>query len=288
MCWQPGANVVVRAAAGIALSLFVALSAGHSIGATEVASRYEARSYTDEAGESLPYRLFRPRAYDPRARYPLVVFLHGSADRGRDNVKHVSYDCVADFLTRPRVQETNPSFVLVPQASEGTHWGYYIGSPVPADLVVGIIQQLETEFSIDPDRIYLTGFSMGAMGTFYLVGRYPGLFAAAAPMAGGGDPAIARHITRIPLWAFHGDRDNFVPVAGPIREGLAVYGTRNMIEAMRAAGGAPRYTEMKAYGHLIPCWVLRRTELIPWLFSQRRNPALGAREGLLTSSESDD
>jgi len=123
------------------------------------------------------------------------------------------------------------------------------------------------------------------MGTFYLIGRYPGLFAAAVPLAGGGDPEIARHITRIPIWAFHGDQDNFVPISGQVRDGLAVYGTRNMIEAMRAAGGAPRYTEMKAYGHLISCWVIRKPELLRWLFSQRRAAHPSARERRMGSSE---
>lgn len=268
----------MRAIAGIALGLLVALSPSGSLAAPDVLSRYEARSYTDDEGETLPYRLYVPGPYDPRNRYPLVVYLHGSADRGRDNFSHIMYDCVADVLSRSSVQVAHPSFVLAPQASQGTQWGFYIGNPAPADLVVGTIQQLEREFSIDPNRIYLTGFSMGGMGTFYLIGRYPGLFAAAVPLAGGGDPAIARTITRIPLWAFHGDHDIFVPISGQVRDGLTVYGTRNMIEAVRAAGGAPRYTEMKAYGHLISCWVIRKPELIQWLFRQHRAPAAQTRK----------
>ncbi|MDH3413635.1 MAG: hypothetical protein OEM98_14275 [Gammaproteobacteria bacterium] len=283
--WKDEANRAMHVAAGIAFSLVVALSAEGGFAAPEVASRYEARSYTDDEGETLPYRLFIPDAYDPQTWYPLVIFLHGSAERGRDNVSQVMYDCVADVLSRSSVQVTYPSFVLAPQASKDTQWGFYIGNPAPADLVVGTIQQLEREFSIDPNRIYLTGSSMGAMGTFYLLGRYPGLFAAAVPIAGGGDPAIARQIIHIPLWAFHGDHDNFVPISGQVREGLAVYGTRNMIEAMRAVGGTPRYTEMKAYGHLISCWVLRKTELFQWLFSQHRARATLAREDRKSRAE---
>jgi predicted peptidase len=244
----------------------------------DVVWRYEARTYTDAEGDTLPYRLFIPDSYDPEILYPVVLFLHSSADRGTDNVRQITDDCVADFLTRPRVQEHYPAFVVAPQAPEGTQWGFYIGSTTPADLAVGIIQQLERQFSIDPDRIYLTGYSMGGMGTFYLIGRYPGLFAAAVPLAGGGDPMIARHITRIPLWAFHGDRDYFVPISGQVRDGLAVYGTRDMIAALRAAGGAPRFTVMEAYGHWIPCWVFRKPELLEWLFRQRRTQGPLARE----------
>ena len=260
----------MRPTVRIALTLVMALSATGSLAAPDVVSRYKARSYTDDAGEMLPYRLFIPASYNRETRYPLVVYLHGSADRGRDNNSQIANDCVADVLSRSSVQAAHPSFVLAPQAPVGTQWGFYKGNPTPADLVVGTVQRLEREYSIDPNRIYLTGFSMGALGTFFLLGRYPDLFAAAVPLAGGGDPAIARDIARIPLWAFHGDHDYFVPISGPVRDGLAVYGTRNMIEAMRAAGGAPRYTEMKAYGHLISCWVFDNPRLLRWLFSQRR------------------
>jgi len=283
--WKDEAKRAAQVAAGMALGAVVALSAAAGVATPDVESRYVARTYTDDEGETLPYRLYIPDSYDARTRYPLVVYLHGSSGRGRDNVSHVTFDCVADILSRSSVQVTYPSFVLAPQASEGSQWGFYLGNSAPADLVIGAIQQLEREFSIDPDRIYLTGSSMGAMGTFYLMGRYPGLFAAGVPIAGGGDPAIARQITRIPLWAFHGDHDNFVPISGPVRDGLAVYGTRDMVEAMRAAGGTPRYTEMKAYGHWISCWVFRGGELLQWLFGQHRIPASLVRKNQKSRAE---
>jgi predicted peptidase len=262
----------------IAVSLVAALSATPAFAETDVVWRYEARNNSDGEGDTLPYRLFIPPSYEPRDRYPLVLFLHGSGERGTDNTRQITDQCVADVLSRPQVQKHHPAFVVVPQAPEAAQWGFYIGDSTPADLAVGIVRQLEHQFSIDPNRIYLTGFSMGGMGTFYLLARYPGLFAAAVPLAGGGDPAIAREITRIPLWAFHGDHDNFVPISGPVRDGLAVYNTQDMIAALRAAGGAPRFTVMEAYGHMIPCWVFRKGKLLEWLFSQQRSEGQMARK----------
>ncbi len=258
-------RLVLRLAALAAVGMVAAEASANP----EVVWRYEARTYGDGQGHEIPYRLFIPDDYEPSRQYPLILYLHGSGTRGKDNVYQITDDCGPDMLTRPNVQKTHPSFVVAPQAPPDAQWGFYYGDAGPVELAVGIVRELQREFSIDAQRIYVTGYSMGGLGSFYFIDRYPDLFAAAVPLAGGGSPTIAGHIRQVPLWAFHGERDYFVPISGKIREGLEVYGTQDMIAALRAAGGTPRFTLMEAYGHLIPCWVYRRSDLIDWLFAQR-------------------
>ncbi len=255
------------------LALATALLATAVSANPDVVWRYEARIHLDERGNEMPYRLFIPDEYDPAFRYPLVLYLHGSGNRGGDNVYQITDDCGPDMLTRPNVQTRYPSFVVAPQAPPGGQWGFYLGNTSPVALAVSIVRDLQREFSIDAERIYVTGYSMGGLGSFYLIDKYPELFAAALPLAGGGSPAIARRIRQVPLWAFHGERDYFVPVSGKVRDGLEVYGTQDMIAALRAVGGTPRFTLMEGYGHLIPCWVYSRRDVIDWLFAQRRAPS---------------
>ncbi len=260
--------IVIRSLALAATLLATTVSAN-----PDVVWRYEARTHLDGQGNEMPYRLFIPDQYDPAERYPLVLYLHGSGNRGRDNVYQITDDCGPDMLTRPAVQMRYPSFVVAPQAPTGGQWGFYLGSTAPVALAIAIVRELQREFSIDAQRIYVTGYSMGGLGSFYLLDKYPELFAAALPLAGGGSPEIAHHIRELPLWAFHGERDYFVPITGRVRDGIEVYGTQDMITALRAAGGNPRFTLMEGYGHLIPCWVYSRRDVIDWLFAQRRLPS---------------
>ena len=109
----------------------------------------------------------------------------------------------------------------------------------PSALVLDLIDTVASEYRIDKDRIYLTGVSMGGYGTWDLVARRPELFAAAIPVCGGGDPAQAEKLAKLPIWAFHGDADPLVPVERP----------RDMIAAIKKAGGEPKYTEYKGVGH---------------------------------------
>ena len=109
----------------------------------------------------------------------------------------------------------------------------------PSALVLDLIEALCNEHRIDKDRIYLTGVSMGGYGTWDLVSRRPELFAAAIPFSGGGDPAQAEKLAKLPIWAFHGDADPLVRIERP----------RDMIAAIKKAGGEPKYTEYKGGGH---------------------------------------
>jgi predicted esterase len=220
---------------------------------------FEARTYTDGTS-TIPYRLFVPRTYDPKTAYPLVLFLHGAGERGTDNRRQLTGQTAPLVFVRPEHQERWPCFMMAPQCPLGGSWDA-IGRPDPSTwmrLTLEAIDTLFQEFSIDYGRIYITGLSMGGYGTWDVIGRYPGLFAAAVPMCGGGDTRLADRIANTPIWNFHGALDGTVPVQR----------SREMIAAVRAVDGDPIYTEYPDLGH--NCWdrAYREPDLLPWVFSQ--------------------
>jgi predicted peptidase len=249
-------------------------AAGTNPSKEELARIFEARTYDDGAGHTLKYRLFIPKGYRDTARYPLTVFLHGSGESGDDNASQLINNGPG-ALSHPATQEKYPSFVLCPQCPKGGQWGYYRGDVSPADTMVAIVRALQKEFRIDPGRIYVTGLSLGGMGTWYAIAEHPDLFAAAVPLCGAGDVSRVDRIRSIPVWAFHGTDDKAVPIAGPLRPNFpkTVVGDRDMIQALKDAGGNARITEYEKQGHAIWGKAYADPGLMPWLFAQVKSPA---------------
>ena len=211
----------------------------------------------------MPYRLFVPKAYDKASKYPLVLWLHGAGAVGSDNFRQISGDQIMGTRTwtRPEVQAKYPAFVLVPQTlGSWSISGGDVELPQGLTLVLEILESLKAEFSIDPQRLYVAGQSMGGNGAWLLITVRPDLFAAAIPLCGGGDPTRAAAIAKMPVWAFHGDRDLSIPVSE----------SRKMIQALRKAGGKPRYTEYRRVGHDVWLTAFKEPELVDWVFAQRR------------------
>ena len=214
--------------------------------------------------DTLPYRLLKPVNPDALDRFPLIVFLHGSGERGSDNeaqIKHIS-----DLALDPKNRGKYPCYVLAPQCPKRELWaehnkdGTTIPKPtVPLQLTIELIEKICRDFPIDKNRIYVTGLSMGGYGVWDLLARFPKKFAAAVPVCGGGDEKSAASIKHVPIWAFHGAKDEIV---SPRQ-------SRTMIKALQDAGGSPGYTEYPDIGH--DSWVqtYREPHLLPWLFSQR-------------------
>jgi predicted peptidase len=260
-----------------ALLVALALSACRSEaplppGAQELAARMLAGKFSRPGlAYDLPYRLFVPAGYSAARRYPLIVFLHATGSNGTDNVRQ---------LTPPigvligRAQTFEPAFVLVPQAPENDKWvSGSVGPPfrnyrqeqrpqsAAATLVLVGIDELEAQYAIDPDRIYLTGASAGGAGTWDLITRNGvGRFAAAVPITGANDPSRATLIARLPIWAFHGADDAISPAAN----------TREMVDNLRALGSPVKYTEYAGVAHESWDRAYAEPELFPWLFAQRR------------------
>ncbi len=219
---------------------------------------YLPRVYSDANGNDLPYRLHVPDQYDGQEAYPLILFLHGAGERGTDNFQQV-FVGVNLILATMLDQPAYDAFLLVPQCPSDKGWASYSETPtVPMRLTMEVIDQLDEEFKIDVNRLYITGFSLGAYGTWDAASRYPGKFAAAVPLAGGGDPSKASALVGTPIWAFHCEGDSIVPVEE----------TRSMIDAIRAAGGDPLYTEYPDGGHQVWGRAYNESQLYTWMFSQ--------------------
>lgn len=244
----------------------LALCSGVTARAQDPFPQFEKRVHKD-GEKKLPYRLLVPKAYKPGAALPLIVWLHGSGEKGTDNVaplRALDKTFLADA-------EKCPAFVLVPQCPAQTAWhavGYGKVPEVtePSRMLVVVIEGLQKEFGLDGRRIYLGGFSMGGCGTWELLTRYPDLFAAAFPIAGppfagkpGERPGLAAVIKHVPTWAFHGDKDTVAPVAG----------TRAIVADLKKEGADVKYTEYKSGGHECAS-ALKDPKLAEWLLAQNR------------------
>ncbi|MEM6846059.1 MAG: prolyl oligopeptidase family serine peptidase [Bacteroidota bacterium] len=221
---------------------------------------FESRSYVNQKGDILLYRLMEPQDYNPNQQYPMVVCLHGGAGWGTDNYRNIEGSLFARMLSEPENRKKYPSFLFVPQCPPGSSWGGYLNLPTVDSLVFETISVLEDEFAIDEERLYVVGHSLGGYGAWHFAGTRPDKFAAAIPVAGEGNPALASNIRDVATWAFHGANDRNVPVSG----------SRDMIDAIEQAGGNPRYTESPNGGH---SWeiVTETPRVLDWLFAQQRN-----------------
>lgn len=222
-------------------------------------------------GRTLPYRLLTPDGTEAGQKYPLVIFLHGAGERGSDNKKQLAWFWDAkkpSVLTRPEVAAAK-AFVLVPQCPDSKKWvevpwekGSYKSPEIsePLKLTLDLTDALLKELPIDPDRVSIVGMSMGGYGALDAVQRRPELFAACVPICGAGDPAKAKDIAHVPVWAFHGDADNVVPVKG----------SREIVEALKKAGAEPKYTEYPKVGHNSWSPAFEEKEFWNWILAQRR------------------
>ncbi len=230
----------------------------------------EKHTFTDTSGGSLPYRLARPeKAAGGDARLPLVVVLHGAGERGDDNEKQLRH-MVPVFLS-PENRTRHPCFLVAPQCPldakwTGINWQQVPHAPQtpeptePLRMVLALIEKLAAELPVDRDRIHLVGLSMGGSGAWDSITRHPERFGGAVILCGGADAAVGHRAARVPVWCFQGALDEIVV------PGLS----RNMIDAMRRAGGSPRYTEFPDAGHNIAGRVFGDPAVLDWLFAQRR------------------
>ena len=206
-------------------------------------------------GES-KYVVFVPHDYKGDKAYPLILFLHGAGERGEDGQLPVKQG-IGNAITFKGGEAKFPAFVVFPQCRAGGNWK--AGGP-DAERALAILAEVQKEYRIDARRVYLTGLSMGGSGTWSLAAAYPDRWAAIVPICGRGDPESADKIKHIPCWCFVGDKD--APDT--------VKNARDMVAALKKAGGEPRYSEFPYVGH--NCWdsAYVTPELYPWLLAQQR------------------
>ena len=214
--------------------------------------RSDVRSFVNDNGDSLRYLLMKPLDFDPQKKYPMVVCL-----------PYGDYESPpAQWLAEDVNRKKYPAFLFVPYRVKDTSWGGVperFRWPSRDSLLHDALEAL-TDPGIDGKRIYVSGVSLGGYGSWHMIGKYPEMFAAAIPVCGEGDPELAERIVDIPVWAFHGAKDKNVPVSG----------SRNMIDAMKKAGGNPQYTEFGHKAHNIWHEVTQTPGVLDWLFAQKR------------------
>ncbi len=221
------------------------------------------------------YQVFVPAQWDASRKWPVILFLHGAGERGEDGLLQTQVGIASAIRT---TVDRFPCIVVLPQCRKNIWWP-------DAAMEAQALKALEVsikEFKGDPDRVYLTGLSMGGFGTWSFANKYPGRFAALAPICGGvkrpgrvpptpGDPladpkidpyaAVAQKVGKTPVWIFHGGADTTVPPSE----------SRNMNEVLQAAGGNVRYTEYPKVGHNSWDKAYAEPEFMTWLLSQHRN-----------------
>ncbi|SEJ84468.1 Alpha/beta hydrolase family protein [Dyadobacter sp. SG02] len=214
--------------------------------------------FVDKSGDSLNYRLLKPLDYDSTKQYPLIVCLHHGGAHGKDNMQQLSAD-PAPFLMELPTRTKYPAFLFMPQSPKGLGFSGAYGNASVDSLVFRTIRQLLGKLPIDRKRIYVMGISGGGYGSWHFISMHPELFAAAIPICGGGDPKYGPKLVNVPIWAFHGARDKLAPVSH----------SRDMIAAIRKAGGHPKYTEYEFAGHGI--WdKVGQEHIMEWMFAQHK------------------
>lgn len=189
---------------------------------------FEKKKYVHTNGDTLPYRILLPQNYDHRIAYPLVVYLHGSGERGNDNQSQL-INGGPQLLYEKR--KDYPAIVVAPQCPADQFWSdvdmqtvqendstkqvftFPVSGPNtrPMEALLGLLPAIEKEYKIKPDQRYVFGLSMGGMATFELVKLLPDYFAAAMPICGGANPEIAPTIRHTAFWVFHGMLDDVLP-----------------------------------------------------------------------------
>jgi predicted peptidase len=224
------------------------------------------------AGRAYHYQVYVPADYQSKPSWPAILFLHGAGERGDDGLLQTNVGLAPAIRKSP---SRYPAIVVMPQAPRDSQW---VGTP--ADMAVAALQQTMKEFKVDPKRVYLTGLSMGGHGTWYVAYRNPDLFAAVAPICGwvreigffrGSVPVVAgdsaavmqnlvQRLAKTPIWIFHGEVDQVVPVNG----------SREPFNALKAANADVRYTELLGLDHNSWDAAYGSEEFTRWLFAQHR------------------
>lgn len=224
------------------------------------------------AGARLPYLIYVPRDYDAARRWPLILFLHGQGESGTDGWRQLLQGLPPALFAAP---ERWPAIILMPQKPDPEReWESY------EKALLALVDRARRTWSIDSERVLLTGLSQGGHGSWVLGARHPDLWAAVGPVCGyvaarrrdaagripsdafGGTAAeLAKPLASTPVWAFHGAIDDVVPVAE----------TETMIAALRAAGAAPRITIVPEVGHGVWSRAYEDPEFAAWLVAQRRS-----------------
>jgi len=223
---------------------------------------------------SLNYRILYPKDFDESKTYPLTLFLHGIGERGNDNELQLTY--VNKVFLKPENYDNYRSIVIFPQAPLNDNWSSRVITDNPIrqvfpenenptnslKMVIKLMDSLSNENYVDNKRIYLSGLSNGAMGSFELLKNRPNMFASAVLICGGGNPSWAKEFAKTtPVWVAHGSDDDVVFPELSI----------NMVEAILKQGGSPKFTLYEKVNHGSWFNVFSDPNYLKWMFSYTKN-----------------
>ena len=238
-------------------------------------NKYEPSSFVNKT-DTLPYRILFPENFDPGKKYPLVLFLHGAGERGSDNFSQLTHG--GKLILNEENRSKFPAIVVFPQCPKESYWSNVEfvtdssgrrrefkfqkgGKPTKAmSALLGLTDRLAEKPFVDPERVYVGGLSMGAMGTFEILRRKPDFFAAAFAICGGDNPKNVKKYKHVPLWVFHGDADAIVPISL----------SENVVAALQHKKADVKYTVYPGVNHNSWDNAFAESQLLPWLFSNRK------------------
>ena len=238
-----------KAGVAICFVLILSIVAGcASTGPTAAKAKKTSPSAEEELAD-YKYLLYLPQDYGKvDKRWPLILFLHGAGERGDDLAR-------VEVHGPPKIvkQGGHLEFIIVsPQCPRGLWWN--------DKKLIELLDKVIASHSVDTDRLYLTGLSMGGFGTWHLASQYPDKFAAIAPICGGGQPAWAVNLKNVPVWVFHGAKDQTVALAK----------SEEMVNALRECGGDVKFTVYPDAGHDSWTETYNNPELYEWFLEHRK------------------
>lgn len=237
----------------------------------KIIPEYETFKYENS---HLNYRILYPKDFDESKTYPLTLFLHGIGERGNDNELQLTY--VDKVFLNPENYHNYRSIVIFPQAPLNDNWSSRIITDQPIrqvfpenenptnslKMVIKLMDSLSKVNYVDNKRIYLSGLSNGAMGSFELLKNRPNMFASAVLICGGGNPSWAKEFAKTtPVWVAHGSDDDVVFPELSI----------NMVEAILKQGGSPKFTLYEKVNHGSWFNVFSDPNYLKWMFSHTKN-----------------
>ena len=217
--------------------------------------------------DTLNYRILKPLNYDSTKQYPVHLFLHGAGERGNDNVSQLVHG--SKLFLKKESREKYNSWVIFPQAPKNDWWGYKdpyklnynVKESKAMSLVVKLMDNFSKRNDVNQNKIYVSGLSMGGMGTFVILNLRPDMFAAATPICGDGDPnSVYNYAEKIPIWIFHGSDDTVVSPKKSLK----------MANAIIDAGGSPKITFYENVGH--DSWnnAFAEKDFLKWIHSKTK------------------
>lgn len=230
---------------------------------SDESGKQTAAVFETKDGTKVDYLFYLPKDYkkEGEQKFPFLIFLHGRGE-STGGIQAVAKWGPPQLVARG---EELPFIIVSPQCPAGDFWS----SEKQVGVVTELIEGVMSTHAVDPQRVYLTGLSMGGFGSWALAAKSPEKFAAVVPICGAGDPKQANQLKDLPIWVFHGDQDNAIPIKH----------SNAMVEAIKAAGGSQiRYTTLEHVGHNSWSAAYASPDIYDWMLQHTKDQPTAAEK----------